>query len=396
MSKYNVMLRVLWNKASKRNGYPIKIRIVVDGGEKFIPTGKFVTNKTQWNDSTKQVIKRPDARFINDILQKKLSEYQHNGIVAELQEKNITFNIIKGKKVKSFYDYARSVRGDTEKTRTILNRTNVYWGSEPRLNDITVEWLREMEIYLREGKVLIGTNSAGPIYKTNVYKKGKKKGQLIKYADNTLENHMKLFRRVLNQAEIEGYIKKSTIGKGQYKVPPPGKTIPIFLVKEERELLLKGMLERKIIDPQIHKTLVYFMLGCYTGLRRSDWYKFDPDQHIQGNMIVLRTTKTDGLVCYPHGVTTKAIVEMIKLVGPLDFSETKIANHLRKIQEFFNIKKKLRPHVSRHSFGVLMPENKINETDCAYYMGITVRMVQIYYHVTGAMRAANTAHLEKI
>jgi len=367
MANYKITFRVRWDKYSAaQQGYPIWLRFKVKGcKEKFKETELYIQSREQW--SGKEVKKHPDAQKMNILLAKKKIELNAQLMNDKIADIPITANSHKKQRgIPSFFEYIKEVRGTNRKTTNLINNIKEYLGYEPSIHEIDIAWLRKYETHLRKK---------------------------LKYKDNSINTIFKVLRRVTNQAVLEKHIKERVIGKGAYQMPAAGKTTPVFLVKEERARWMKGLVENEIANPVTRRALLYFMLSCYSGLRHSDLRKFNTDKHVIDDMIVLRATKTGELICYPIGESLKTIIALIRILGPLCM-EYKVYNAaLKDIAKQFETKKNVSTHVGRHSFGRFMAEQNVSESDCAYYMGIGIKVVQIYYHITGKIRNDRNQHL---
>lgn len=374
MENYKLTYRVIWSRHSKDNGYPIYFKLAVKGQKpKFEKTGFYIDNEGQWNDTTKKVVKRPDAQAINDALDKKRLEWKKEYLKDYLDDRNIRPSL-KRKKITSLFEYIKAVKGDTNKTKTLISNIKEFQGYEPGINEINIEWCRLYEAFLREEK---------------------------EYKDNSVNTDFKVLRRVTNQAKLEKHIKETIIGKGYYKMPKPGKTIPTFLVKEERLKLLAGIDDCELRkNKATYRALVYFLFSVYTGLRHSDLRRFDPNEHVIGDQLVMLASKTGEPIVYPlaENIVPPKILALIKELGHFKMTYKDYNDiYLKQIAKHFKLTKNLTSHVGRHSFGRLMAEYGVPESDCAWYMGdIGIAVVKIYYHISGKIRTERLKELNII
>ncbi len=374
---YSIIPTPKWDKFSPvHKAYPIWFRIKVGNEPHFYKkTDIYIDGREQWNKKAKKVQKRPDADHLNVALDLKRLTLRTNIINDQSEDKELTRESIKGKKVPNFFDYAREIRGDNSTTNTILNRIKKLNGREPRLSEITAEWCRKLEYKMRTQPIPEGDKRKGKLKEVDKAKHG--------YSDTTINCTLRLIRRVQTTALIEGYMKKKVLGVGLYEIPAEAEYDAQFLVCEERERWRQGMVDHVLEDPEMHMVLVYFMLGCYLGLRISDWYLFNPKTKIVGDTVFLRTHKTDGKVIYKINYSLQLVLDEINIIGPLTINKNKVARLLKIISEleYFNVGKKITPHIARHSFGRFMVEEGVAESDCAAFMGISVSVVKrVYYH----------------
>src|SRR5690606_14998847 len=92
------------------------------------------------------------------------------------------------------------------------------------------------------------------------------------YVHKLLVGVRTLFNAAIKRDIIKCYPFKS------FELPtyrPPVKDFLSVEELKEMEVIADQSTGRKKI------TAIYFLLGCYTGLRVSDWYTFDPIKHVQ-------------------------------------------------------------------------------------------------------------------
>ncbi len=386
---YSIIPRPMWDKFSPvHKAYPIWFRVKIGSAHFFEKTDLYVEDRKQWNKKTKRVQKRADADHFNTALDTKRLALRAKVIAEQSENKELSRESIKGKKARSLFEYAKEIRGDNTTTNVILNRIKKINKREPRISEITAEWCRKFEYKMRTEPIPEGDKRKGKLKNVDKEKEC--------YSDTTINMTMRLIRKVQNVALIEGNWGKKVLGKGLYEVPPESKHLATWLVRDQRERWLQGMVDHVLEDPEMHMVLVYFMLGCYAALRISDWYSFDPKTKIKGGTIHLLTHKTEGEVVYDINRSLRLVLNEIKAIGPLTVNGNKLRKILKKIckHEYFNVGLELNPHDSRHTYGKYMVEEGVLETDCAIFMGINVATVRkYYYHVDNKDRRERNKHL---
>lgn len=137
-------------------------------------------------------------------------------------------------------------------------------------------------------------------------------------------------------------------------------------------------------DAVLKQTAVYFLFGCYSGLRISDWYQFIFDKHIKGDKIRIRPAKTkhkwvEMIISSP---LARNLLRMTDL--KLTLKEPTINEKLKLIAGKLKINKHLTSHTGRHTFAVTVClGNKISSETAAELMGITLQtFVKNYSQVT--------------
>lgn len=339
--------------------YPIKIAVTVERKVTYILTG-YKVHISQWDDTKKAAIKISNANLINVSIRRQIAELEKNFIEQNLDGKQITKHVILGTKDKSlnYFTYAKDVRYH----HTELERLKNYAGQNLMISDIDVQFLRKFEQHER------------------------KRGM----SNNTINQSFKYFSRIMNQARKEKIIKENPFD--EYNKPKFKQTDRIYLLESELNLL-KDMLDKPMhISLQI--TLAYFLLGCYTGLRQSDWQKFD-QKNIEDGCIKLRAMKNNEHVVLPIGKSLKVILERIKDL-PKAYSLQKSNDALKIIAAICGIDKNLSSHVGRHTFGYQCASNGLPESTTAMLMGISAQTVKVYYHLSGANIKTQAAPLMMI
>jgi integrase len=375
--KYSIIPGIRKNRYSKiQKGFPIWFRIKVGNDPHFYESTKlYIDSEDQWNAKAKKVKGHKDADAMNTALAEQRKAWRTKIINDLADGKEISRETIKGKKAPGLFDYARQIRGDNSTTNTILNRIKKLNGREPRFSEITAEWCRKLAHKMQTESIPEGDKRKGRLKEVD---KGKKR-----YSDTTINCTLRLIRRVQTTALIEGYMKKKVLGKGAFEIPKENEHDAEFLIKEQREKWRQGMVDHVLEDPEMHMVLVYFMLGCYLGLRISDWYPFNPKTKVIAGTVYLRTTKTHGKVVYPINKSLQMVLDEIAIIGPLTINKNRVAKLLRDISKlaYFTVDKKIHPHMARHSFGRYMVEEGIAVSDCAAFMGISVEVAnRVYYH----------------
>lgn len=373
MSGFTVTFRARWDKYSTTHkGYPIylKVKLKDQKTPSWEHTNIYIENDKQWDDDKKVVKNHPMASLMNISLGNKKQEKMKSLLTLVAEEKQVTKKAVKGKQMPDFFAYCEVVEKNKRRYEREVNNIKKYLKRMPGIHEIDAEWMRGYEKHQRE---------------------------VWKHSKTSIWLTAKWLQKITNKAYKDGYIKAKFIGKElAYEIPERSAYDPVYLVKEQRERLLKGLLEREIANPKLYKTLAYFVFGCYSGLRYSDQVLFNPTTHIRGNMLNLIAKKTDSGVYYPIGITLKKILDIVKEVGPIDFSYQTYLDRLKKIRKHFEIKEHLSTHVARHTFGTYHAEIGTPLDDCAYFMSIDPDTCKIYYHITGKMRTDRNAHLWKL
>jgi integrase len=337
----------------------------------FLATGKYVKDKDSWNEGLKMVTNGSNFKLTNTVIGLRHAEAVTRLLEAEAAGEPLTRAVFVGKKLIDFETYAKDVRGDGYDSLSFIKKGRRFnggkemedgtiEGGEIDIRQININWLRRFQNWL-------------------VKDDG--------YAHNSMVVCMKFYQLVCNQALREGFIKYTPFGEGKYLIPAPEDSLRVFLVAEERERLLKGLLNKEIKKARTHKVLAYFLLGVFSGIRYSDWALFEANKMIikepTGDFILLKPQKTGGMVRMEIGKSLAKVLEVIREVGPLTSGYKAVMAQLKMIGEFFKLEKTLTTHVGRHTFGFICASIGVPKSTTALWMGITEATVDIYYHLTG-------------
>jgi integrase len=125
------------------------------------------------------------------------------------------------------------------------------------------------------------------------------------YTRNNTGKHVKNVKAIMNEALSEGVTTNTAHKSKKFKVMQD-EVDNIYLNREElariEELNLAHL-------PQLEEARDLFLLGCWTGLRISDFKRIQRKHIRDGRFIAIRTQKTDDEVEIPLHPTAKAILE---------------------------------------------------------------------------------------
>lgn len=343
MQKFTIRPVVLKHKANSKGITSIKIAVTVNRKVTYMSTGHSV-HLDQWDGS--QVINHPNAKLINVSLKRQVSEIEGRLITNSLQQIQLSKKVIKGHATvtKMFKQYATEVKYDKTRIKRILD----FGGEQLMLSEINVEWLRKFEAHC------------------------KKKG----FAQNTLNTTFKYVGRIIKQAKKEKYITENPFD--EFDKPKYVQTDRIYLVQDELNKMV-DLLDRPMND-SLYNTLCYFLLGCFTGLRHSDWGRYNGKT--EDGLVKHTAKKNKRHVVVPIGKTLDRVLKLIE-DQPAPFSNQKCNVYLKCLASMAGIEKPVSTHTARHSFGCLCASLGLPESTTAKLMGINAQTVKVYYHLTG-------------
>jgi integrase/recombinase XerD len=352
MTKYSVRL-ILWeHDKNASNKYPIYIRITVNGRTKYIASGIFVV-KGNWDSKNELIRNHASSDIWNaDLASRKqtliqaIVERQVKGVETTAAEVKDIFS----KNSNNFFDFASSFinevrhkrRANTlENYRKHLLKLELYHGSRILMFDqLTHDYLVKYEEYLRSH---VGENYIHALWKTlkTFFNAARKRGVTTAYPFANYEN------------------PKYTAPEKDYLTMPE--------IKEIEKLADRTK------DPTIRQTAVYFLFGCYSGLRLSDWRQFSMTKHVHGDEIVLRAIKNKEPIAIPIHTRLRRNLARMRATE-LTMEEPVINRTLKEIAGLIGSGKRITTHTGRHTFAVTMCLNRgISSEVVAELMGITLK-----------------------
>jgi integrase len=115
-----------------------------------------------------------------------------------------------------------------------------------------------------------------------------------KFGTNTIGKHIKTLKTFINEANELGYSEIVAHKSKRFKVIQV-QTDTIYLTENELSELYKMDLSKK---PHMERIRDLFLVGCYTGLRFSDFTNIQPE-NIKGDFIEITAQKTNDAVVIP-------------------------------------------------------------------------------------------------
>ncbi|HET6255142.1 MAG TPA: phage integrase SAM-like domain-containing protein [Puia sp.] len=143
-------------------------------------------------------------------------------------------------------------------------------------------------------------------------------------AKNSLGKDTSTLKAILNDATEKG-INKNLAFRSKKFVVLTEKSDSIYLTEAELDLLFDLELTAKL-----EKVRDLFLIGCYTGLRYSDWSSVTKENIVDG-LLKVETYKTGRKVSIPLHRTARLILAKYNYKLPRVFSNQKMNDHLKEI-----------------------------------------------------------------
>lgn len=195
-------------------------------------------------------------------------------------------------------------------------------------------------------------------------------------AYNTIHSHLRFCRMMMNRAIKQGLTTNYPFR--DFRMADPKANHKDFLNKEERDTLW-DLLYNGMLPGYLHKTLHFFLIACYTGVRQGDWEQF-PSKPIEGKMLRIAQSKKKGEI-----VRIPLSEKALKLVQDFPEHYTTMTNqkfnmYLKEIMQLAKINKHISTHCARHTFVIMcLNEAKIPIDVVAQFIDDKVKTLQKHY-----------------
>lgn len=161
-------------------------------------------------------------------------------------------------------------------------------------------------------------------------------------ADNTIGKHIRTIKTFLNDATDNGLNKNLDYKKKNFKTLGE-EADTIYLNQEE----LKILEEMELTDSsRLEKVRDLFLIGCYTGLRFSDFTQIKP-QNVSGNYLQIRTQKTGERVVIPLNSVVKKILMKYNNTLPKAYANQVMNRYLKELGEEAEINEKIETSITK-------------------------------------------------
>ncbi len=161
-------------------------------------------------------------------------------------------------------------------------------------------------------------------------------------ADNTIGRHIRTLKTFLNDATDKGLNKNLDYKKKNFKT-----------IGEEADTIYLSQKELKIIEeinlfksPRLDKVRDLFLIGCYTGLRFSDFIQIKP-QNVSDNYLQIRTQKIGERVVIPLNSVVKNILAKYNNTLPKAYANQVMNRYLKELGEKAEIDQKIEISITK-------------------------------------------------
>ena len=295
-------------------------------GEKINP--KFWNASAQRVKATKQFKEYPEFNSrldkiengINNTFRKLLNDgiQPNNTLLKEELENELSDNIVKPKRI-TFFQFIEDYIEESKLNKSI-GTIKVY--------KTTFKYLKE---YANKNKPIDFDTINLEFY--NKYLGFLKLENNL--ASNTVGKHIKTIKSFLNEATERGHNKNLEFKNKRFKT-----------IREESDTVYLSIEELKKIEktdlkanPRLEKVRDLFLIGCYTGLRFSDFTQIKPENIVSDNTVIqVRTKKTGQRVSIPLHKTVRDILKKYKNKLPKAHTNQTMNDYLKEVVSLAGIK----------------------------------------------------------
>ena len=357
MASVKVLLR---KKANQKNEFPIVIRITKDRKSSYIYTGQYVDQKF-WDAKTSRVKKsHPNSARLNNLLLAKLAEANDNLLKLENEPEYSSAKTVR-----------KHVKGELG-NKSFFHLADIYLSEledQGKHNRVSAEspMVKHFKEFVR-GDITFQEINHTLLSKFQAYLSATRK-----VSKRTVVNHLMPIRTIFNRAIRDGLVDRKfyPFGKGKIIIKFP-ESIKIGLSEEEVKAFED--IELKEESPQWHARNVWFFCFYLAGMRVSDALRINCSDVRDGRLFYsMGKNDKSGSLQLPEKalkiiqnyydsdyVTDQTIFPELRDTDLSDMAgvQKKIRNadkkfniHLKAIANQMGLKKPLKMHIARHTFG---------------------------------------------
>jgi len=164
------------------------------------------------------------------------------------------------------------------------------------------------------------------------------------YKPNSIGNAIKVLKMILKQAYKDG-VSENKLFENEDFAKPSEEAANIYLTETELDYIFNFDFSK---HPSLERVRDVFLIGCYTGLRKSDLNQLQPENFInEGSLIRVRTKKTKDWVYIPLRPKVKEIINKYpnNILKPI--SDQRTNEHLKKIGQMVGITELVQTSVTK-------------------------------------------------
>lgn len=161
---------------------------------------------------------------------------------------------------------------------------------------------------------------------------------------NTVGKHIKTIKSFMNEATERGYNENLEFKKRKFKT-----------LREEADTIYLNVDELKAMEnidlsssPRLEKVRDLFLIGCYTGLRFSDFTQIKPENIVADkSMLQIRTQKTGERVSIPLHQTVKNVLKKYNNILPTAYTNQVMNRYLKDVASLAHLKDEVETTITK-------------------------------------------------
>ncbi|MFZ4549477.1 MAG: tyrosine-type recombinase/integrase, partial [Bacteroidales bacterium] len=275
--------------------------------------------------------------------------------------------------------------GEAVTPQLIRDGLNEKIKAKPQNKADTITLTKYFDIYIAELSDKINQRTGSPLSKTSIDKYSgmkqlfldfcKKEGRNYDFADidsavinklttylikdknysvNTYGRALKHFKTVLYDASDKGYNKNTVYIKNIQGITEKADTV--YLTESELQKIYELDLDSQ---PHLDRVRDMFLMGCWTGLRFSDFIQIKPDDVRAGRIRVL-TQKTKQRVSVPVSPVVNAILEKYNYKLPKPISKNNFNDNIKTVAQNAGINETFIRHLTKGGKTQRISKEKFN------------------------------------
>lgn len=147
------------------------------------------------------------------------------------------------------------------------------------------------------------------------------------YSANAVGKHIQTIKTFMNAA-TEAKLTENRAFQSKHFKATKEESDNVYLSEDELNALLAFSLDQV---PHLERVRDMFIIGAWTGLRFSDFSKFNPRKYIKGDFIEIETEKTGARVVIPLFEPVRIIIEKYAGQLPAPISNQKFNDYIKEV-----------------------------------------------------------------
>ena len=183
-------------------------------------------------------------------------------------------------------------------------------------------------------------------------------------SSNTVGKHIKTIKSFMNEATERGHNKNLEFRNKKFKTIRE-EADTVYLSIEELEKIEELDLKASI---RLERVRDLFLIGCYTGLRFSDFTQINPENIVSDNTVIqIRTQKTGQRVSIPLHKTVRTILKKYRNKLPKAYTNQTMNDYLKEVVGLAGIKELIETTITKGGKieKKVLPKHKLVSTHTA-------------------------------